>query len=302
MRLLALLQTWLAASSPFTAPAAAVPAEVVALTPREKAALVVVSGIPAPPGVAGVIVHRWERHLPRPAGALVFVDQEGGEIRAFPALPPARPASSFANAEEAFAAGRTTGKALRGAGVHVDFAPVLDSPDGPLGSRQFRRVSIGVAFARGLAAGGAGACAKHFPGLGSTPESTDAARVRGIVREREVRAFRAAVEAGVPCVMVGHAIYPKLGARRPSLEPATYRLLRRTGFEGVAITDALGVLGSPGAPLWARLAARAGADLLLYSSPRDAGRAIEALVSLARKGLLDEHVARVLAFRHWLGL
>src|SRR6266540_3441919 len=54
------------------------------LSPREKAALVVVSGLPAPRGVAGVIVRRWDRAVPRPAGALVFADQEGGAIRTFP--------------------------------------------------------------------------------------------------------------------------------------------------------------------------------------------------------------------------
>jgi beta-N-acetylhexosaminidase len=283
-----------------TAPAG--PAEVAALSPREKAALVVVSGLPAPEGVAGVIVRRWDRGLERPPGALVFADQEGGTVKAFPELPPWSSAAAMPSAADAFSAGRQTGAALRRAGVHVDLAPVLDSPDGPLGSRHFRSAVIGVAFARGLAAGGAGACVKHFPGLGSTPRSTDEARVQGRVRPREVAGFRAAVQAGVPCVMTSHAIYPSLGRRRASLEPRTYELVRSTGFEGVIITDSLGVLGSPYAPFWARLAVRAGADLVLFTSPRDAGRAIDALVPLARAGELDGHVARVLAFRRALGL
>ena len=58
--------------------------------------------------------------------------------------------------------------------MHATFAPVLDLPDGPLGSRQFARPEYGVAFAQGL---GSAACVKHFPGLGSTPLSTDEARV-----------------------------------------------------------------------------------------------------------------------------
>jgi beta-glucosidase-like glycosyl hydrolase len=44
-------------------------------------------------------------------------------------------------------------------------------------------------------------------------------------------------------------------------------------------------------------AARAGADLLLLTSPEHARRAIRALVPLARRGELDEAVRRVLAFR-----
>ena len=82
--------------------------------------------------------------------------------------------------------------------------------------------------------------------------------------------------------MVGHAIYPRFGPRRASLERETYRLLRRLGFRGVAITDSLGILGSPYAPYWARLAIRAGADMVLTTSARDARRMVDALVPLAR--------------------
>ena len=264
------------------------------LTPHEKAAIVVISGLPAPPGVGGVIVRRWDRHLPRPRGALVLADQEGGEVRAFPELPPQHSAASYRNAVAAFAAGQDAGRALRAAGVDVDLAPVLDAPDGPLGTRHFRSQSVGVAFGHGLERGGTAPCVKHFPGLGSAAQSTDEARVLGRLRPREIRGFRV---AAFPCVMVGHAIYPRLGSRRASLEPATYRNLRRQGFRGVAITDSLGVLGSPYAPYWARLALRAGADMVLYTSARDARRAIRALVPLARSGELDEAVRRVLRFR-----
>jgi beta-glucosidase-like glycosyl hydrolase len=97
----------------------------------------------------------------------------------------------------------------------VDLAPVLDLPDGPLGARQYRSPLYGVAFARGLAAGGAGACVKHFPGLGTLPVSTDAKPyVRGHIRDADLAPYRAAIEAGVPCVMVGHGVYPTLGGRR----------------------------------------------------------------------------------------
>ncbi len=160
-------------------------------------------------------------------------------------------ASQYRSADEAFRAGRETAAGLRRVGVHATFAPVLDLADGPLGSRQFAKPEYGVAFARGL---GAAACPKHFPGLGSTPESTDVARVYGVLRSEDLAPFRAAIRAGVPCVMVGHAIYPRLGPRRASFEPKTYELLRRLGFRGVAITDSIGVLGSPYAPFWARLA------------------------------------------------
>jgi beta-N-acetylhexosaminidase len=272
-------------------------AVVMALTPQQKAALVVVSGLPAPAGVGGVLVQRWNLGAARPPGALVFADQEGGHVRAFGALPPAQPARRLGSKVAAYAAGRSTGVALRRAGVDVDLAPVLDLPDGPLGARQYRSPFFGVAFARGLAAAGAGACAKHFPGLGTLAVSTDdRPYVVGHVRDADLAPYRAAIEADVPCVMVGHGVYPSLGGRRAVVESSTYDLLRSLGFTGLAITDSLSVVRGRAAA-WAVDAARAGADLLLFTSPTDARHAIDALVPLARRGALDEHVRRVLRFR-----
>jgi beta-N-acetylhexosaminidase len=272
-------------------------AEVAAMTPREQAQALVVAGMPAGPGFGGVLVRQWNTGLPRPRGALVFADQEGGTVKTFRSLAPWRAAASYRSAAEAFAAGRETAAGLRRAGVDAAFAPVLDLAGGPLGSRHFRRPELGVAFARGL---GRAACVKHFPGLGSAPRSTDVARVYGVLRAADLRPFRAAIRAGAPCVMVGHAIYPRLGSRRASLEPETYALLRRLGFRGVAVTDSLGVLGSPYAPYWARLALRAGADLVLTTSARDASRIVDALVPLARAGELDAKLVRVLRYRRSL--
>lgn len=284
------------------APAATPPA-LPPLSAHDKAALVVVSGLPAPRGVAGVIVHDYDRRAPRPRRALVFVDQEGGSASSFDDLPPDRAAAAYTREQDALAAGRATGRALRRTGVHVDLAPVLDLAGGPLGSRHFRRATLAVAFARGLAAAKVGACAKHFPGLGSAAVSTDASpHVRAALSPRELAGFRAAIRAGVPCVMVGHASYRDHGRRRASFDRDMYRRLRRMGFDGVAITDSVSVFGSEWAVYSARASIRAGADLVLFTNGPDARRAIRALVPLARRGLLDRHVARVLAFRRSLYL
>jgi beta-N-acetylhexosaminidase len=280
------------------------PSDLAALSPTQKAALVVVSGLPAPKGVAGVIVQEWSRREPRPAHALVLVDQEGGSASTFDELPPGAPASSFRSPAEALSAGKATGEALDRAGVDVDLAPVLDLAGGPLGSRHFSAPAEGLAFARGLQAAGTAACPKHFPGLGSARISTDEdPHVRARLLPGEVRAFRTAVAGGADCVMVGHAFYERFGLdRRASFNPAAYRLLRRLGFRGVAITDSVSVFGSEPAVTSAKRAVRAGADLVLLTNGPEAARVIKALVPLARRGLLDEHVRRVLAFRRELGL
>src|SRR5438445_555062 len=116
------------------------------------------------------------------------------------------------------------------------------------------------------------------PGVaGVIVQKDDRPYVVGRLREADLAPYRAAIEAEVPCVMVGHGVYPTLGPRRAALEPAAYRLLRRLGFEGVAITDSLDVVRGH-ARDWALAAVRAGADLLLFTSGADAARAVRALV------------------------
>ena len=296
------VQTLLTALGALGNPTPETPSEVARLTAREKAALLVVSGLPAPRGVGGVLVRAWDRDAPRPRGAIVFVDQEGGEARAFTELPPAPSPSSYATTSEARTAGRAAGRALRKAGVHVDLAPVLDER-GPLGARHFRNPRLALAFAHGLTEGGTAPCVKHFPGLGSAAVSTDfAPRVWAKVRRSEVRAFRTAIRAGVPCVMLSHALYRAFGGSRALTAPGAYQLLRRLGFRGVAITDSLSIVRGPWPRRWAVQAVRAGADLVVFTSPDDARAAIAALTPLARRGRLDAHVARVLAFRRSTGV
>jgi len=256
-------------------------ATLAALSPHQKAALLVVT--------------TQEPRVFYGAAGITFADQEGGDVKAFSNLPPHRVPSEIRSVQTAFRSGRATATALRRRGVQVDFAPVLDTADGPLGSRQFARSELGVAFARGL---GRAACVKHFPGLGSAAYSTDVRpHVDARVRPRDLAPFRAAIRAGVPCVMVGHAFYPSLGRFRASLEPKTYRLLRSLGFQGVAITDSLSIIRAAPVERWSRQAVRAGADLLLVTSPAHAVRAISALEPLARRGELDIHVQRVLRYR-----
>jgi beta-N-acetylhexosaminidase len=257
----------------------AVLAAVLAMTPLQKAETVVVTTVR--PGVFSG------------AAGITFADQEGGPVRALRHAPPRVAARAYASAAQAFAAGRATARALRADGIDFDLAPVFDTSDGPLGSRQFTSLRLAVAFARGL---GRAACAKHFPGLGSAAFSTDERpHVDARVRAKDLAPYRAAIRAGLRCVMVGHAFY---GARfRASLEPSTYRRLRALGFDGIAITDSLSLVRAAPVERWAPQAARAGADILLFTSPAHARRAIKALLPLARRGELDEHVARVLRFR-----
>ena len=235
-------------------------------------------------GVGGVIVQGWNIDGARPS-ALVFVDQEGGKVSAFRSLPPARPASRTGRSAAApYASGRATGVALRGEGVDVDLAPVLDLRNGPLGSRHFARPPSGSPSPAGSRPVGWVRAQSTSPGSARCPISTDDhPYVRGRVRGGRSRAVPRGRRRGVPCVMAGHGVYPSLGTRRATLEPATYRLLHELGFDGVAITDSsrssvratCDGVGGRGARARRRPAA--------VHERRDAARAIRVLVPLARR-------------------
>ena len=99
------------------------------------------------------------------------------------------------------------------------------SPANFLGTRVFSRdprlnAELGAAFVRGLQRGRVAATAKHFPGLGTAPLSTDTNRVvldtpRGALDAR-LAPFARAIGAGVKLVMVSNAGLPRLRPRAAS--------------------------------------------------------------------------------------
>jgi beta-N-acetylhexosaminidase len=263
--------------------------------------------------------------IERPAASpplLVTVDQEGGLVRRLPG-PPKPSARSIGARGAAFAErlGRATGESLRSMGVNVDLAPVLDLgrpgraifDEGRTFARKPGAVSrIGVGFARGLAAGGVAATAKHFPGLGAARINTDNAVQRinlppAKLRANDERPYASFVQAGGAMVMLSTAIYPALSGKPAALSRAvaTGELRDRLGFQGVSITDSLGSVSARavgGPARTATAAASAGTDLVLYTSLGDAARAQRALAHALSNGSLDRaefeaSVNRVLALR-----
>jgi beta-N-acetylhexosaminidase len=137
-----------------------------------------------------------------------------------------------------------------------------------------------AAAVRGLQAAGVAACARHFPGHGSTSADTH----HGIVtveasldtlRRRDLMPFAAAIAAGVHGVMPGHLRVPELTGDLPATLSAAAQtgLLRgELGFTGVIISDALEMRAVSGVYGLAEAAVRAvaaGTDLLCLG--RDTG-------------------------------
>ncbi len=253
---------------------------------------------------------------------LICADQENGIVRRFsddvPGLPGNMAIGAVGDADTAQAAGLITGRLLRAAGIHMDLAPVLDvnnNPDNPvIGVRSFGEdpaavAALGVAFARGLAQGGAIACGKHFPGHGDTVADSHLALplvAHGLERLRAVELvpFQAAIAAGVEAVMTAHVVFPAAGGTDPAtLSEAVLTGLLRTqlAFSGVIMTDCLemrAISDTVGVGRGAVLALCAGADLVLVSHSLDKQEeALAAIVAAAESGELPPERLREAAQR-----
>jgi beta-N-acetylhexosaminidase len=230
---------------------------------------------------------------------LIAIDQEGGSVKRLPGPPTIAP-SEMTSATVAQAQGRETARNLRGYGIDVDFAPVLDVGHGgfiagrTFGGTPAEVATRAVAFARGLALGGVVATAKHFPGLGYASANTDNARAIISASAPRLNAdllpYRRAIAAGLPMVMVSTAVYPRFGIHVPAAcsPTAVTQLLReRLGFRGVVVTDTLyspAVTAYKPTPQAAVAAIAAGVDLVL---PGGSTRTADAVSDATYRAILD---------------
>lgn len=273
-------------------------------------------------------VRALTRSLQEAAGgsALIAVDQEGGSIRILPfAAPEPSPATlTRPAAAERFA--RQAGRDLTGLGINVNLAPVADvaSVEGSvMAGRAYPGEAEEVAgLVRGAIeghdAGGVASTAKHFPGIGAATLNTDDAAVtieqpRGQIDEVDLEPFRAAVDADVPLVMVGHALYPALDEQRIASQSQAVMegvLREDLGYDGVIATDSMeaeAVLTRSTTEDAAVTSIKAGADLLLTTSTGSYFPVFERLLREARRddgfrARVEESAGRVLALKERLGL
>src|SRR5437763_166567 len=193
--------------------------------------------------------------------------------------------------------GRATGNYLHGLGINMDLAPVVDVPTSPNAFiwRQGRAFSFNAndvakyatAFALGLQSGHTAATAKHFPGVGSatvdTDNKLDELRPSKSQRQAALRPYRRLIPRGIDAIMLstaGFPAYDSSGTATALSRPIIQGLLRRRlKFGGVTITDALGSPTGHDEITAGVLAARAGADILLYtdSAPGELGSLENAL-------------------------
>lgn len=191
---------------------------------------------------------------------LIATDQEGGGVvRALdvPYSPGTMLLGAADDVELTRKVAAATARGLRSMGLNLNFAPDGDVNNNPLnpviGDRSFgshpqRVAEHVVAFVQGMQNEGIAATVKHFPGHGDTATDShlDLPRLEAPLERlhtTELVPFKAALAAGVACVMSYHGI---VSAVEPDETPST--LSRRVmtdflrdelGFDGVSFTDAL---------------------------------------------------------------
>ncbi|NGO44651.1 glycoside hydrolase family 3 protein [Streptomyces ureilyticus] len=275
-------------------------------------------------------IQRASLEKPRGLPVLISTDQEHGIVARVgkPAtlLPGAMALGAGGSRSGARRAGQIGGAELRAMGIRQDYAPVADvnvNPANPvIGVRSFGAdpqavAALVAAQVKGYQGSRVAATAKHFPGHGDT--ETDSHYGFPVIEHTEAQwaeldapPFQAAIAAGIDSIMTAHIMVPALD---PSGDPATLSrpiltgiLRERLGYDGVVVTDSLGMegvrtkYGDDRVPV---LALKAGVDQLLNPPKLDV--AWNAVLAAVRGGelteaRLDESILRVLRLKAKLGL
>ncbi|MGI5355325.1 glycoside hydrolase family 3 protein [Streptomyces sp. CA-252508] len=265
-----------------------------------------------------------------PVPLLISIDQEHGIVARIgePAtlMPGAMALGAGGSRSDARRAAHLAGTELAAMGIRQNYAPVADvnvNPANPvIGVRSFGadpRAVAGMVAAQvsGYQRASVAATSKHFPGHGDT--SVDShyglptiTHTREQWRTLDAPPFRAAIAAGIDSIMTAHIVVPALD---PAEDPATLSrpiltgiLREQLGYDGVVVTDSLGMegvrtkYGDDRVPV---LALKAGCDQLL--NPPKLAVAWNAVLAAVRSGeiseaRIDESIRRILRLKAKLGL
>ncbi|WP_326705767.1 glycoside hydrolase family 3 protein [Streptomyces cyaneofuscatus] len=261
---------------------------------------------------------------------LISTDQEHGIVCRVgePAtlLPGAMALGAGGSRSDTRRAAWIAGAELAALGINQNYAPDADvnvNPANPvIGVRSFGSdpqavAELVAAQVKGYQGAGVAATAKHFPGHGDT--STDSHTGLPVIEhtrqeweELDAPPFRAAIRARIDSIMTAHIVVPALD---PSEDPATLSrpiltgiLREELGYDGVVVTDSLGMegvrtkYGDDRVPVLALLA---GVDQLL--NPPNLSVAWNAVLEAVRGGEIsearvDESLLRILRLKNKLGL
>lgn len=265
----------------------------------------------------------------------IAVDEEGGTVvrvadnEAFWAqdVGDASALGSAGDTEAAKRAAEQIADYLMPLGFNLDFAPVADVVDplrsDTMGLRSFSSdAAVAADMVRAEVEGFRDkkmlCCAKHFPGIGAAAGDSHEGAITIEATNEELETvdlvpFRAAIEAGVPMIMVGHVSLPNIvgdSTPAPLSSAVVQGMLRDSlGYTGIIVTDSLsmGAITDYYTPAEAAVAAlKAGCDIPLM--PERLDEAYQGVLSAVQVGelteeRLDESLTRILtAKQEYFGL
>jgi beta-N-acetylhexosaminidase len=236
-----------------------------------------------------------------PVLPFISVDEEGGRVQRLAAVSREPSARLLGDSSDTAAgeAGSAIGAKLRKLGFNMNFAPDIDTDKrnvGVISDRSFsfnpKTVSSRAqAYAQGLLGNGITPVYKHFPGHGQA--NGDSHKLLPMtpplaeLEKHDLIPFRSAIANRASVVMMGHLSVPGLTAEQvpTTFTPAAYAYLRNMGFDGLIITDDLGMgaLRAGGnIPERAVLAVDAGATMVLTATTIGVRQIADALEGRAR--------------------
>ena len=257
----------------------------------------------------------------------IAVDEEGGTVvrvadnEAFGAqdVGDASALGSAGDTEAAKRAAEQIADYLMPLGFNLDFAPVADVVNplrsDTMGLRSFSSdASVAADMVRAEVEGFRDkkmlCCAKHFPGIGAAAGDSHEGAITIETTNEELETvdlvpFRAAIEAGVSMIMVGHVSLPNVvgdSTPAPLSSAIVQGILRDSlGYTGIIVTDSLsmGAITNYYSPAEAAVAAlKAGCDIPLM--PERFDEAYQGVLNAVQAGELteeriDESLIRILA-------
>jgi beta-N-acetylhexosaminidase len=255
---------------------------------------------------------------------LIAIDQENGIVQRLgdtaTQFPGNMALGAIGSEDIAYKVAMATGDELKGLGINMNLAPVVDVNNNPanpvIGVRSFGEdpspvARLGAAMIKGYRAAGILSCLKHFPGHGDTTiDSHLSLPVIPYALQRlealELVPFRSGIEAGAESVMIAHIAFPTLTEQNTL--PATLSssivqglLRKQLAFKGVILSDCMemrAISDTFGTERAVVMAVKAGIDLVLVSHEFKRQRAsIEAIQSALESHELTTQAVRQAAER-----
>lgn len=310
--------------------------DLASLSPRDKLAQLLTVGVTdaadarsvvTDQHVGGIMIGSWtdlsmltDGSLPEiaslgPLPLAVSVDEEGGRVSRLSSLigeqPSARVLAQTHTADEVYGIALERGQKMRGLGITVDFAPVVDvtsdADDTVIGDRSFgddpaKVTEYAGAYARGLRDAGVLPVLKHFPGHGHGSGDSHTGSVTtpplAELQNNDLVPYRTLTTAAPVAVMLGHLEVPGLTGSDPaSLSRAAYQLLRSggyggPGFNGLVYTDDLSSMAAInqryGVASAVLKALQAGADNALWITTNEVPGVLDGLEKALADGQLSQ--------------